>query len=217
MMRCTVAGATGLIGGLLVEMLQENSVFTSVNALTRHRRADDGKVKWIEVDFESDPELLQATAKVDAVFCCLGTTMKAAGSKQAFRKVDYDYVVRLAAAAKKNGVRKFLVVSAMGANASSSIFYNKVKGEMEHALGDLAFADLVIMQPSLLLGSRDERRIGEKIGTVAMRLIAPLMLGSLRKYRPIQARDVAKSMMAEAIKTGLGHRILRYDALLAEA
>ncbi len=169
-MKVVVAGATGLIGGFLLNELENDPSFHSVRALTRKEKQGTRKINWMLVDYNSQAQLKQVTKDADIVFCCLGTTMKTAGSKEAFRKVDYDYVVHLALAANENKVRQFSVISAMGADSGSKLFYNQVKGEMEEAVGGLGFSELIIFQPSLLLGPREETRIGEKIGTAFSKL-----------------------------------------------
>src|SRR5690606_24320068 len=124
--------------------------------------------------------------KVDDVFCCLGTTIKKAGSQNAFRRVDYDYPVALGKLAKSAGAKRFLVISAMGADARSNIFYSRVKGQMEEALKKMEFPALHIFQPSLLLGKRDEFRLGEKAASVLAPAISPLLRGKMKKYKPIE-------------------------------
>jgi uncharacterized protein YbjT (DUF2867 family) len=138
-------------------------------------------------------------------FCCLGTTIKKAGSQEAFRAVDHDAVLAFARAAKRAGVRRFLVVTALGADARSSVFYNRVKGEAEQALQALGFESLVILRPSLLLGDRAESRPGERAAIVASRVLGPLLrpFGS----RPIEARTVARAMTALAQAAPQGVRV----------
>lgn len=213
-MKVVVAGATGLIGGFLLNELENDPSFHSVRALTRKEKQGTRKINWMLVDYNSQAQLKQVTKDADIVFCCLGTTMKTAGSKEAFRKVDYDYVVHLALAANENKVRQFSVISAMGADSGSKLFYNQVKGEMEEAVGGLGFSELIIFQPSLLLGPREETRIGEKIGTAFSKLLAPLMVGPVQKYRPIHVSKIAKAMIREAKIKADRSRVLRYEEIL---
>lgn len=124
--------------------------------------------------------------------------MRSAGSKEAFHKVDFTYVVQTAAFASRNGVQQFLVVSSLGANPASRSFYLRVKGEMEDALRKLPFSSLHIFRPSLLLGNRREFRVGERVGLIAMRAVSFAMVGNLKRYRAIEARTVAKAMVATA-------------------
>jgi uncharacterized protein YbjT (DUF2867 family) len=132
------------------------------------------------------------------VYCCLGTTIKKAGTQDAFRKVDFDYPVRIAALTQHCGANQFLLVSALGANPHSRIFYNRIKGEAEEAIRKMSFNAFHVFRPSLLLGERTEHRPGEKVGAVAMAVLKPLMSGPFKKYRAIQAHDVAKAMVRVA-------------------
>jgi len=149
------------------------------------------------------------------VYCCLGTTIKKAGSQDAFRRVDHDYVVALAQAAKQAGARRFLLVSALGANPRSHIFYNRVKGEVERDVSAVAFAAVHIFRPSLLLGERAESRPLERLGTLAFGVLAPLLVGPLRPYRPIAAEAVAQAMVRAALGEGTGVRVHYYDEMTA--
>lgn len=190
-----IAGATGLAGRHLLEILLSDLRYSTVHTLVRRTcRIAAAKIEEHVVDFERLPAL----PDTDDVYCCLGTTIRKAGSQAAFRKVDFDYVVDLATAARQSGVSRFLVVSAMGANAESAVFYNRIKGEMEQALVRIGFQALYIFQPSLLLGERHEARRGERAGIAMLSALAPLMLGPARKYRPIDAGMVARAMVVAA-------------------
>ncbi len=212
-MKAVIAGATGLIGTFLVDRMKTDKDVMTVTALTRRDGEQVGKVAWTKVDFDKSADLEKACAEADHAFCCLGTTMKTAGSKEAFRKVDHDYVIAFAKAAKSQGIESFSVVSAIGSDANSSVFYNKVKGEMERDLENIGFESLHIFHPSLLLGPREESRLGEKIGTVGMKLVSPLMMGSLTKYKPIHVKTVANAMLrlAKAPQKGVHH--FEYDEM----
>ena len=131
----------------------------------------------------------------DDVFCCLGTTIKKAGSKEAFTRVDYNYVTQLAEITANKGASQFLVVSSMGADPSSLFFYNRVKGKMEEDIKKYGFETVHIIRPSLLLGEREEQRTGEEIASKIMKPISTLMVGPLEKYKPIQAETVAKALV----------------------
>jgi len=213
-LKAVVAGATGLIGKFLIAELEKDSAYESVIALTRKAKENTVKTTWKVIDFDSKDELDNATKGADIAFCCLGTTMKQAGSKDAFIKVDYQYVVDFAKAAKQNNARQFSVISAMGADAKSKIFYNQVKGEMEEAIQNLGFSELIIFHPSLLLGPRDENRLGEKIGTVLGKIFSPLLFGSLKKYHPIHVSKIAKAMIAEAKIKADRDRVLEYKGII---
>jgi len=191
-----VAGATGLIGQQLVEQLLKSDRYAEVRTLVR-KPTGRHHPKLVEVDYDFDqPDAGQLRG--DDVFCCLGTTMKKAGSKAAFTKVDHDYPLQVAQAAKQNGATQYLIVTAMGADSSASIFYNRVKGNVEEDLRKIGFDALHIFRPSLLLGNREEKRLGEKIGEAVMGFFDPVMVGPLKKYRTIDAIKVAKAMLVAA-------------------
>lgn len=194
--KAVVAGATGLIGKELVQMLLSNPNYVSVTLLVRRPTGlQHSKLTEKVIDFEqlehADVDLSEAD-----VFCTLGTTIKKAGTQQAFRQVDYVYPVILGRMAKIQGARQFLIVTSMGANPSSRVFYSRVKGETEEALRELDLPSLQIFRPSLLLGEREEFRLGERF----MAVLAPLFKGPLRKYSPIQGKYVAKSMLRTALE-----------------
>ena len=132
------------------------------------------------------------------VFVALGTTIKKAGSQQAFYRVDYNYPFQVAYLAQQRGAQRFLMVSALGANAASRVFYNRVKGEAENAIRELGLPKVWFFRPSLLLGERAESRPGEKLGQAIGKWIAPLLVGRLRRYRPIEADAVAAAMVYTA-------------------
>ncbi|MDI1248363.1 MAG: NAD(P)H-binding protein [Lacunisphaera sp.] len=190
-----LAGASGLVGGFLLRQLLASPEYDRVIALGR-RPLDltHPKLTQVTADFAA-LEKVTADLRCDDAFCCLGTTIKRAGSPDAFRAVDQAAVLAFAWAARRNGAARFFVVTALGADARSRVFYNRVKGETEEALEVLDFKTLAIFRPSLLLGPRVEKRLGERIGAVVMWLADPLLLGSLRKYRAIQAEVVARAML----------------------
>jgi len=188
-----LAGATGLVGGQLLARLLAHPAYSRVEVLVRRELpVRNSKLVQRVVDFEH----LEAVSGISAddVFCCLGTTIRKAGSQQAFRRVDHDYALALAGLARAAGAQQFLMVSALGADARSSVFYSRVKGETERDIAATGLAKVVFMRPSLLLGERQEVRTGERVGSVVGWLIAPLLIGPLRKYRPIDADHVAAAM-----------------------
>jgi uncharacterized protein YbjT (DUF2867 family) len=152
------------------------------------------KLEQIIVDFDSIGNYSDSI-KGDAVFCCLGTTIAVAGSKEAFIKVDHTYPLEFAKIAKQNGVENFLVISSIGADKTASNFYLKVKGDIEFALEKLKFESLIIVRPSMLLGDRKESRFGESAGKIFMKLFSFVFIGKLKKYKAIQASAVAKAMI----------------------
>ena len=190
-----LAGATGLVGGYVLRRLLAHPAYTQVDILVRRELPiRDPKLTQRIVDFAHLNPGVLGTAP-DEVFCCLGTTIRKAGSEEAFRRVDYDYPLALARLAKAAGAGKFLMVSALGADPKSAVFYNRVKGEVEQAIAAVGLPAACIFRPSLLTGPRAEHRPGEKIGIAVGKLIAPLLIGALRKYRPIHADTVAAAMV----------------------
>lgn len=213
-MKAVVAGGTGLTGGFLINELENDSSFDSVVALTRKDRKNTEKITWKVVDFEDSEALSEITKGVDVVFCCLGTTIKKAGSQDAFYKVDYEYVINLAKAAKSNNVRQFSIMSSIGADAKSKVFYNRVKGEVEETLRGLGFDELILFQPSLLLGPRSESRFGESMGAFFGKLFSPLLFGKMKNYHPIHVSHIAKAMVAEAKIIEDRNRVLVYRDIM---
>jgi uncharacterized protein YbjT (DUF2867 family) len=194
-----VAGSTGLIGKELVRLLLADPNYDRVIALLRKPlNIQHEKLIQQVTDFERLEEISDNFPEEADVFCTLGTTIKAAKSKEAFRKVDFEYPVRLAQIAKKYGAKHFLIVTAMGANPDSRIFYNQVKGQVEEKLKELELSGLHIFRPSLLLGDREEFRIAERIGSALAKLISFAMVGGLRRYKPIHSLEVAQAMVRAA-------------------
>jgi uncharacterized protein YbjT (DUF2867 family) len=193
-----LVGATGLIGNHVLQALLHDPHYTEVTILVRNRILQTHrKLKVIETDFTDHDEALVSTTAND-VFCCLGTTIKKAGSQEAFRAVDFSLVVKIAEIMKEKGADQFLVISAMAANSSSKVFYNRIKGEMEEGLKGLGYPSLRIILPSLLLGHREEFRLGERIGILMSPLWNLLLVGRMKKYRPVEADLVARFMVKVA-------------------
>lgn len=189
-----VIGATGLVGSELINQLIHDSDFSTIKLFVRKASSiHHSKIEEYIFDFNdmnANAELIRG----DVVYSCLGTTIKTAGSKEAFSKVDFTYVYNFAQQAKRNGVQTFVLVSSLGANANSSNFYLKVKGDIESDLARLKFKNLIIVRPSMLLGNRTEFRLGELVGKVIMKLLSFLFIGKLKKYKAIEAKTVAKAM-----------------------
>jgi uncharacterized protein YbjT (DUF2867 family) len=205
-----IAGASGLVGGHLLRLLLDEPRYESVAAVVRKPLSvEHAKLTQHVINFDRMEERTIATP-VDDVFCCLGTTIKTAGSQEAFQRVDYEYPLALGRWASRNEASQLLLVSAMGANASSSVFYNRVKGDVEAALQRLLLPSLHILRPSLLLGERHEPRPGERIGALLMAALRPAMLGSLRAYRAIKAADVARALVEIALTSSPGVHV--YDS-----
>jgi uncharacterized protein YbjT (DUF2867 family) len=204
-----VAGATGLVGGLLLRRLLGHVEYGEVRVLGRRPPSvEGGKVRFVASDFTNFAEIAGEIA-VDDVFCCLGTTIRQAGSEAAFERVDYHMVVDLARAAKKAGARRFLVVSAAGSSLKSPAFYSRLKARMEKAVVEVGFEATHIVRPSLLLGSRrgQQRRPGELLAQALAPLYGPFMLGPLKKYRPVPAEAVAAALLTLALRDARGPHV----------
>jgi len=203
-----VAGATGLVGRECLRLASRDARVTRVLALVRryvHPSAQPEKVDYLRVDFERLAEL-ELPHPVGAVICALGTTRRAAGSPEGFRRVDHDYVLALARRGLDWGATHFLVVTAVGANPRSRIFYNRVKGELEAAVLALPYRAVTVARPSFLLGDRGEHRPGERLGRRLAGLLPP-------RYRAVAAARVAAALLDAAGADGSGHRILDNIAL----
>ncbi len=209
-MKAAIAGSTGFIGTHLIELLRLDNTFTEVSVLTRKPLQLPEKFKIIEGDIEN-----LSIPAADVAFCALGTTMATAGSKEAFYHVDHDLVLAFAKNAQNAGAKTFVLISSVGADAKSSNFYLKVKGEIENDLMQLGFNSLIILRPSMLLGERKEYRFGELIGKGAMTLLNPFMRGFLGKYKGIHGKTVAKAMVRLAKEDLAGTHVLEGDQLHA--
>lgn len=190
-----IAGATGEVGKRLVEKLIVQNPSTQIHVLVRkHSPLFHTQVQQHVVDF-NDLEDSPLNAAFSLAICCLGTTIKQAGSEANFKRVDHDYVLSFARWAQHHGCREFAVISSVGANAKSDNFYLSVKGKMEHDLNQMKWDRLWLLRPSLLLGPRHEFRLGEYAGAILGRLISPFLLGSLSKYKPIHMLKVAQTLV----------------------
>jgi uncharacterized protein YbjT (DUF2867 family) len=192
-----IVGATGLVGSAVLDLLLKSEHYSKVISLQRKQTTmTHAKLTTIYTDFSNLDALILPNCT--DVYCCLGTTIKVAGSKKQFKKVDYEFPLAVAKRSIKMGAKHFLVVTAMGANSKSFIFYNKVKGELEDQLALLTdIRQISILQPSLLLGKRTEKRIGESFGIAVVNAINTVFKNSLG----IQSTDVAKAMLLIAINS----------------
>lgn len=208
-----IIGSAGLIGSHLLDLLLESAEYEKV--ITFVKRDSDiqhPKLKQHIINFDK-PETYKELVVGDDFFCTIGTTIKNAGSKDAFRKVDFGYPKEFAIIAMQNKVKQFLIVSSLGADANSGNFYLKTKGEIEDFLKKCSFESTVIVRPSLLLGNRKEFRLGEKIGAFFMKLFSFLVIGKIKKYKPIESETVAKAMFSIAQKTFKGFQIIESDTI----
>ncbi len=205
-----IAGATGLVGSNLLKKICDDPYYDAVYVLTRRPIAQQqAKVHEIIVDFDN----LQASEipEVDDVFCCLGTTMKKAGSKENYRKIDYHYPFTIAELAYQKGAKQFFLISSMGANKRSIFFYTRLKGETEEAIVKIGYQATHIIRPAMLLGQRKEKRTAEGMAQGLMKKVAPLMVGNLKKYRAIEGGAVAQAMLNVAKKDLKGPFVFESD------
>lgn len=204
-------GVTGLIGSQLLPLLLQEERYEKVIVLVRRPfPIKHAKLQSLVFDYEQpDP----AKVIADDIFCCLGTTLKKAGSKAAQYRVDHDYPLEIGQLTLANGATTYILVSSIGASATTSNFYLRTKGELESDLQALGFNRLVILRPSVLLGHRQEFRLGEKIGIGLVSALSPLLLGGLKKYRGIYAQTVAAAMIREAQENQPGTVILESDEI----
>lgn len=208
-MRAGLIGATGLVGSALLQQLLDDPDCTTLRVWAR--RGSDlsaDKLDWRQIDFGDLREQIDCSG-LDMIFCCLGTTTAKAG-KAGLEKVDLDYVVACAQAAHSAGVPGFCVISSLGANCASPVHYSRTKGRMEAALVTLGFDCLEILRPSLLLGQREEHRPGEALGQRLAPLLNRLLIGPLKRYRAIEASEVAHAMrlLGKAAEPGTHLRYL---------
>lgn len=206
-----IAGATGLVGSLCLQRLLDDPDYAQVTAILR-RPVPDQHPKFVQkvIDFDSLGQLAPVTA--DDAFCALGTTIRKAGSRLAFHKIDVGYSKAFAEFALRGGVQQFALVSSVGADAKSRNFYLRMKGELEDAVGSLPFRSVHIFQPSFLVGSRAEQRPGEGIVLAFAKVFQFALVGSLSKYRPILASTVAAAMITAVQGSSPGvHRYLYRD------
>ena len=208
-----VAGASGLVGEHVLRRLLAGGHHERVVAFVRgpinivHRRLEQRTIDYDRIG------RMSAFPRGEDVFCCLGTTIRKAGSEEAFRRVDVEYVVRLAEVSYRAGASQLLLVSSVGADARSSNFYLRCKGEAEDGVRALPFRGVQIFRPSFLLGTRQEKRTGEALGSAAARLLSFAMIGPARRYRPIRADDVAKAMVAVCRDSPPGIHVYEGDAM----
>jgi uncharacterized protein YbjT (DUF2867 family) len=194
-----LAGPTGLVGSRLLDILLREPQYRRVVALSRRPLEPGPKLEVVEADYEGLDRALRAVTPADRpidVFCCLGTTIGRAGSKEAFRRVDHDYALALGRWARGADAHRLILISAVGADAASRVFYNRVKGETERDLAALGLASLVVVRPSLLSGQRDEFRPAERLALIATRPLRALIPAGMR---PIAAGDVARAMVDAAL------------------
>ena len=209
-----VIGSTGLVGQFLVDELAQDGTWGLVLSVQRKAHPwKNPKIRGIHFDYEKwgDLELqIKSFAGTSAVdfFCCLGTTIRAAGSQENFKRVDFEYVFKFGELANACRAQQLLVVSAVGSSVDSSAFYSRVKGEMETSIEKIFHGTLHFSKPSLLLSHRSEFRFAERLAILVSPLISWALTGNLAKYRPISAHIVAKSMALVAAKKASANKFI---------
>ena len=213
--KATLLGASGLIGGHLLELLKNDEAFTDIKILVRRKLdINDPKVKQAVIDFEDKTSFQSEIIPGSIMFCAVGTTnSKVKGNKALYRKVDYDIPVNAAQFGLAKGCPRFVVVSSLGADSKSSNFYTKLKGEVEDRLLEMNFSSLHIFRPSLLLGERKEFRFGETLAKILMNTFSFLMPA---KIKPIQAKVVAKAMLSVSKSQNKGIQIYHNQDIKAQ-
>lgn len=202
-----IAGATGLSGSYCLEYLLLQLKITKVISIGRKSTGIQNP-KLEEVILEDNK--LNTKVVADAFICCLGTTIKKAGSKEAFSKIDLELPLYLSNHLHQNGCQTAAVISAMGADENSTFFYAKVKGKMEKEMQKIGFESLSIFRPAIIDGQRKEKRLGEKIGLAVAKFLRPFLFGSLKNYKPIHAKIIGRSLMAVVLLKKAGVKI--YDS-----
>lgn len=206
-----IAGATGLIGKELVQKMLQSNQYNCIYLISRKPCGMvNEKIQEIVIDF-GQMEQINLEIQVDEAFCTLGTTMKQAGSREKFRKVDLEYVLSFAKLAKTFGASKFLVIISMGANPKSTVFYNRIKGLTEEGLKNFGFKHLVILRPSLLLGKRPEPRFAERMGAIVMKAFRFLIPDN---YKAIEAARVAEKMLELAGNANEGVTVIESGEMI---
>jgi uncharacterized protein YbjT (DUF2867 family) len=207
-----ILGATGLVGSALVEELINDQEVSEIRILTRRPLAfTSEKIKLIQTDLSKPAP--EAFANATALYCCIGTTRKKTPDQSQYRAIDYGMTLAEATAAKKAGATEVHLISAIGADTKSKIFYSRLKGEIERDLQELNFERTLIYQPSILIGPRPEKRFGEKIAQLLSPLFDQLLFGSLQKFHSISAKELAMAMHRNSFKNQKGVQTLLYQDL----
>lgn len=213
-MNALVVGGTGLVGRHLVKALLDSDAFSLVTVVVRKKHfKKHPKLKEILLNF-NDKKSLEGLENPDHLFCCIGTTIKKAGSQKKFKDVDFGIPLLFGNWSERNNVRSFSIVTSMGADRDSKIFYNRVKGEVEDKIKKMSIPKINIFRPSLILGNRDESRPGEKLAQAVFKIINPLFFGPVKKYKAIEAKKIAAGMVYYLEKDmGGGTHIIESDMI----
>lgn len=206
-----IIGSTGLVGSHLVEQLIRSKYYSKIILLNRRKSTyNHSKIEEQVINFDQ-PDLNSVLG--EDVFCAIGTTIKKAGSKEAQFKIDCEYPSQLAKLLHSKNAKQFILVSSIGANINSGNFYLRTKGQLEKNIEALNYGACLILRPSFILGHRNEFRLGEKIGIIFMKVLAPLMLGPIKKYKGVQASDIATKMIAVANENFKGKHVFESDSI----
>jgi len=205
-----VIGATGLVGTALLQLLCEQDSYESIKVIARKKGFENPKIEYFLTDFEKMDDFSDKWLADDA-YCCLGTTLRQAGSKANFYTVDFRYVLHFAQILSKNKAKKFLLVSSLGAKTNSMFYYSRTKAQAENAVKQLKFEAIHIFRPSLLLGQRKEKRFGEDVAKRIDRLFSFMLP---KRYKGIEAETVAKAMLKAATKNQNGIYIHEADKIV---
>jgi uncharacterized protein YbjT (DUF2867 family) len=210
-----ILGSSGLVGGFCLQSLLRHRIYQTIISVVRRERAeiDDPRLVQKAVNFDQLASL--ALPPIDDVFCALGTTIRTAGSQEAFRHVDVDYPLAAAHLGLKFGAKQFVLVSSVGADPASKNFYLRCKGELERNVAALPFQAVHILRPSLLMGHRAESRPAESFAIGAVKVFQFLFVGPLRRYHPISAQSVGNSMVSAALSGRQGVNVDEYDQIIA--
>lgn len=208
-----IIGATGLTGkALLYQLLEDKQFSTVILFLRKDLNISHPKLVQHCIDFNA-LDAYKDLIKGDVIFCCLGTTIKTAGSQEAFKKVDYTYPTEFAKIAKQNDVSTFCLQSSLGADSKSNNFYLKVKGETEDFIRQLNYVSFSIFRPSMLLGNRTEFRLGETIGKIVMQGLSFMFIGKLKRYKAIHVNQVASAMIKHSTANKTGNIIIENEEM----
>ena len=208
-----ILGASGLTGSLLLDKLLEDDRYESVKLFSRKAIQKEHSKIQVFVGNLLNLNKFSSDFNADEVYCCIGTTTKKTPDKTLYRDIDFGIPVSAVKLAKENCIHTFLVVSALGANPKSNIFYNKTKGEMEETVLAENIPNTYILRPSFIGGDRKESRIFEKIGLVVFKIIQPLFIGRFKKYRIIEAKSIAQAMINLANTKPANKQIILSDAI----
>lgn len=206
-------GASGLVGGYCLQTLLVDPACERITLLTRRELVAVRHPRLVQRVVNFDALTLADFASGEVVYCALGTTMRKAGSKEAFRHVDVEYPLVAARFGRQAGARQFVLVSSVGANAAAKNFYLRTKGEIEQDIGRMGFEGFHIFRPSLLLGKREEFRLGERLAMIVMPVLNLAMVGGLRRYRAIPAAMVGRAMVVATRDSQSGTFVYEYDAI----